>query len=110
MSHPQRLALTGIVLLTTVLSGSVAAAPTETEKRAAESAVLKAVKNPEGVRFGTFTPAGAKGACLTVFKKGWETRGTHEAFLTRNDTGWDVLYVADIASGHQGCIDEMSKR
>ncbi len=110
MSRPQLLAVTGIVLLITALSGNVAAATSDTEKLAAESAVLKAVKNPEGLRFGTFTRAGAKGACLTVFKKGWETRGTHEAFLTRNDTGWDVLYVADIASGHQGCVDEMSKR
>lgn len=103
------LAATGVLLITG-WANLVLAATAETEKAAAQSAVRKALKNTEGVRFGTFTLAGAKGACLTVFKKGWETKGTHEAFLSRTDGGWEALYIADIASGHQGCVDEMSKR
>lgn len=109
MGHPRSSAVTGLLLLS-IYTGVSVAAPISPEQTAAQQAVIKVLKNPEEVRFGTFTLAGPKGACMTVFKKNWQTIGTHEAFLLRTATGWDALYVADVPSGHQGCIDEMSKR
>jgi hypothetical protein len=102
-----------LLFATTMLCGLLAGpavAALDKEQAAAQQAVIKVLKDPTDVRFGTFTLAGPRGACLTVFKKNWQTLGTSEAFLMRKDGGWEALYVADIASGHQGCIDEMSKR
>jgi hypothetical protein len=109
MGHPRSSAITGLLLLS-VFSSYCVAATVSSDQAAAQQAILKVLKNPEEVRFGTFTIAGPKGACMTVFKKNWQTMGTHEAFLLRTATGWEALYVADVPSGHQGCIDEMSKR
>lgn len=86
------------------------AATISTEQLAAQKAVAQVVKNPDELKFGTFTLAGPRGACLTVYKKNWQSIGTHEAFLLRKDGGWEALYIADTPGGHEGCIAEMSAR
>ena len=98
------------LLLVTIASANVHAAAVSADQLSAQQAVAKVIKNPEEAKFSDFTIAGPHGACLTVYKKNWQTIGTHEAFLLRKDGGWEALYVADVPSGHAGCVAEMSKR
>lgn len=102
-------ALTGVSLLTLVSSTGFTAT-ISADQLAAQQAVAKVIKNPEHTKYADFTIAGPRGACLTVFKRNWQSIGTHEAFLLRKGDGWEALYVADVPGGHQGCVDEMSKR
>jgi hypothetical protein len=101
--------VTGLLLLTGTVSTALAASITP-EQVLAQKAVAKVVKNPEELKFGTFTIAGPHGACLTVFKKNWQSIGSHEAFLMRKGDDWEALYVVDTPGGHEGCVAEMSKR
>jgi hypothetical protein len=109
MNTSQHLSLASVFLLT-LFSGTGVAATISADQLAAQKAVAKVIKDPEHARFTDFTLAGPRGACMTVFKKNWQSLGTHEAFLLRKGDGWEALYVADVPGGHQGCVDEMSKR
>lgn len=109
MSHKRLNAALTLVLISLFVSKGFAAIGSA-EQTSAEQAVAKVLKEPASAKFGTFSLAGPRGACLTVYKKNWQTLGASEAFLLRKDGGWEVVYVADVPSGHQGCIDEMTKR
>lgn len=110
MSFVRNFSLSLSIVTAALLTGNALAA--STDETAAQEAVKKAVKEPGSLKWGKFTPAGAKGACLTIYGKSSLTGlvGSQEAFLERTENGWNVLYVAEIASGHKGCIEEMSKR
>ncbi|MBP7080040.1 MAG: hypothetical protein KBA96_02920 [Rhodocyclaceae bacterium] len=98
------------LIFTGIIAVNANAAPVSADQLSAQKAVAKVIKNPEEAKFGEFTIAGPHGACMTVFKKNWQSLGTHEAFLLRKDGGWDALYVADVPGGHAGCVAEMAKR
>lgn len=111
MNLKLRISLFALVANTVCFHGVALAAP-ENEEKAAQEAVMRAIKSPEAIKWGQFSLAGANGACLTVYTKNSLSKlvGSNEAFLIRKANGWDTLYIAEIPSGHKGCIEEMSRR
>jgi hypothetical protein len=75
------------------------------DESAAKKAVLANLKDPDSAKFGKFSLAGTKGACLTVNAKnsmGGYT-GDQQALLSRKeDNSWMVLGVED--QSHDRCI------
>lgn len=81
------------------------------EESVAQKAVLGRLKDPDSAKFGKFTVAGKKGACLTVNARnsmGGYT-GSQQAFLLRKGSTWEVVTVeADLS--HEQCVQVMSER
>lgn len=101
----------GIALLITGLALSAGPVLATSDEVAAKDSVLKVLKDPASAKFGKFTAVGTKWACLTVYAKSPSGYvGTQEAFLQKSDGRWAALYVADIATGHEGCVKELAAR
>ncbi len=81
------------------------------DESAAKKAVLGNLKDPDSAKFGKFSLAGAKGACLTVNAKnsmGGYT-GDQQAYLLKDgEKGWIVIAI-DKDLSHEKCIEVLSK-
>jgi len=81
------------------------------DEAAAKKAVLGHLKDPDSAKFGKFSLAGTKGACLTVNAKnsmGGYT-GDQQAFLLKDsEKGWIVIAI-DKDLDHKMCIEVLSK-
>lgn len=82
------------------------------DEAAAKKAVLGSLKDPDSAKFGQFSLAGTKGACLTVNAKnsmGGYT-GDQQAYLLREgEKGWIVIDINGKLS-HEICLSVMSKQ
>lgn len=83
----------------------------QTDLELAKKAVLSNLKDPDSAKFGKFSLAGTKGACLTVNAKnsmGGYT-GDQQAYLLREgEKDWLVVTI-DKTLNHEKCIEVLSK-
>ena len=77
------------------------------DEAAAKKAVLGRLKDPASAKFGKFSLAGKKGACLTVNAKnsmGGYTGDQQAYLLKEGENSWFVIDL-DPRVGHESCIE-----
>jgi hypothetical protein len=97
------------VALALCLSSNVFAV--EDDQKAAQAAVLAAVKEPGSVKFGAFSKVGDSSACYSIYAKNSLTGmiGPQQAMLKKKEGKWTALYVTDMVGSQEACIDTLKK-